>query len=214
MEKFIFFLLISLIFNSNSSFSPHIAKKFDKLFFNQSFGCACFDLKDDIKEGYTFYLEVLSQEKEAKINKILYYNFTNFCDPNKCDENSYLYSNKMEIPNLETEENGFYYEYKFIVNDTNKQFLKVQFKDFTGRNFSMQYIPFNIGAALLTLFILFLVGIIALFIFVCCICKCVCKKKVTQENDALNNNIISSPIVPGENILNPQSQQYIELQKY
>ena len=216
LQKILFILLLSFIFslNVNYPFTTYIAKPFEKLHLNESKACACFKLSENLQKGDTFYLEVFSDEIEAKINKTLYYNFTDSCNQNECNENSYLYSSKKEKPYSDIEENGFFYEYEFLVNDTNITFLKVQYIDFVGNKFSMQYIPINVGDFLRFSFLLFfLIIIIAVIIIIYCICKCFCRKKSPNLNPELNN-AVSSPIVQQENILNPKSEQYIELRKY
>ena len=210
--------LLSFIFslNSDSKLSVYETKPYATIEFNESSACACFQLPDISKKGYTFYFQILCGEKDAKINKTLYYNFTETCDKNECDEQTYLYSNKNENLNVNSEQEGFYYEYIFEVNGDDKKYLKIQYKDFKGKKVSMGYTPFSIGSILLTIFILFLTFLIIIIIIICCICRCIKKSMTNQENNREynNNNNVSSPIVPQENILNPQTNQYIELRKF
>ena len=218
LKIFLFITLIFLLLSSclNSS-QPYIAKDFETLEFNKSNACACFKIYESAENGTTFYLEVICKEIGAKIDKTLYYNFTETCDPNDCDENNYLYSNKNNNRNLESENSGFYYEYIFEIVDSNKKFLKIQYKDFVGKRFTMQYIPFSMGTIFLGLFILFLIILVIIAIIICFIC-CVYKKlKRKREQQIVNpelNNQVNAPIIREENILNPKSEQYIELRKY
>ena len=217
MKNILFILLLSFIFslNSDSKLSVYETKPYATIEFNESSACACFQLPDISKKGYTFYFQILCGEKDAKINKTLYYNFTETCDKNECDEQTYLYSNKNENLNVNSEQEGFYYEYIFEVNGDDKKYLKIQYKDFKGKKVSMGYTPFSIGSILLTIFILFLTFLIIIIIIICCICRCIKKSMTNQENNReYNNNNVSSPIVPQENILNPQTNQYIELRKF
>ena len=217
MKNIVFILLLSYIFsfNSYSQLSVYETKPYATIEFNESSACACFELPDISKKGYTFYFQIICGEKGAKINKTLYYNFTEACDKNECDEKTYLYSNKNENLNANSEQNGFYYEYLFEVNGDDKKYLKIQYKDFEGKKVSMGYTPFSIGSILLTIFILFMTFLIIIIIIICCICRCIKKSRTNQENNReYNNNNVSSPIVPQENILNPQTNQYIELRKF
>ena len=217
MKNIIFALLLSLTFsfNSDSQLPVYEAKPYATIEFNKSSACACFELPDISKKGYTFYFQMVCGEKDSKISKTLYYNFTESCDKNECDENTYLYSNKNENLNVNSEQNGFYYEYLFEVDGDNKKYLKIHYKDFAGNKVSMGYTPFSIGSILLTIFILFMIFLLIVIIIICCICRCIKKSMTNKENNReYNNNNVSSPIVPQENILNPQTNQYIELRKF
>ena len=213
MKKCFFISLISLMLSTTIDFPLPLyeVKPYDKIELNKGSACICFELPNDSKKGNSFYFQVICDETGAKIDKIIYYNFTETCNINECDYNSYLYSKKNDKLSLDNEGSGFYYEYKFEVEDDKNKYIKVQYKDFTGNKFTMQYIPLSMTSVFVTIFILFILFIVIIVCIICCICRC---RKRKNEQFKENSNLVPSPLFPEDNTLNPQPPQLIELHKY
>ena len=218
MEKLIFILIISFLFSSCSIVKKYNITNYNSIELKEESACLCFQLPKETQKDESFYLEMISEEKGAKIDKSLSYYFVDSCDNKKeCDGNSYLFKLKNDKPNLETESNGFYYEYLFKVDDNNHKGLMIFYKSFTGNKVTIHLVPFGMGDIFkfLGIFVLILITFIILIIICCCKC-CKRRKKnlpvVEFQNTYGYGNPQNLPIINDENNLN--SQKLIELRHY
>ena len=143
MSKLFFILIISIIFSNcskikkyNTDWNSYTVKGAKKS------ACVCFDLQDRFLLGSkTFYLIGKSGDKNARIDKTLYYNFMNSCDSQKtCDD---IYSGNY-LKNIDLTSDiegifGFHFEYRFKIPDESKKALLIQYKNFTGEELTFQF---------------------------------------------------------------------------
>ena len=143
MSKLFFILIISIIFSNCSKIKKYNT---DLNIFTikkaKTSACVCFDLQDRFLWGSkTFYLIAESGDKNARIDKTLYYNFMNSCDSQKtCDDiYSGKYSKNIDLTSDIEGILGFHLEYRFNIPDENKKALLIQYKNFTGEELTFQY---------------------------------------------------------------------------
>ena len=146
MLKFCLSLLTLFIFSKGSNIKKYnIETGFNGLMTNlkDTTACVCFKL-DYFKNYKNFHIKVFCNDNNAKIDKTLYYNYIDSCDSKTtCDDiylNNYLENNNrtIEIESI----TGFVHEYKFNKNNSRNAIL-VQYKNFTGKSFTLQSTALN-----------------------------------------------------------------------
>ena len=147
MEKLFYIILLTLlIFSHNSKIKKYNLDKTKlSIILSDITACICITL-DDYKINNTFYLTEISNDKNSKIDKTLYYNYIESCDSKTiCDD---IYLNNYEENNNRIEEiesiAGFNYQYKFTYEDENKKAILVRYKNFNGKQFIMQFTFFTL----------------------------------------------------------------------
>ena len=143
MSKLFFILIISIIFSNcskikkyNTDWNSYTVKGAKKS------ACVCFDLQDRFLWGSkTFYLTGESGDKNARIDKTLYYNFMNSCDSQKTCDDIYSgnYSKNIDLTTDIEGILGFHLEYRFNIPDESKKALLIQYKNFTGEELTFLY---------------------------------------------------------------------------
>ena len=143
MSKLFFILIISIIFSNCSKIKKYntdlnilTIKK------AKTSACVCFDLQDRFLLGSkTLYLIAESGDKNARIDKTLYYNFMNSCDSQKTCDDIYSgnYSKNIDLTSDIEGILGFHLEYRFKIPDESKKALLIQYKNFTGEELKFLY---------------------------------------------------------------------------
>ena len=172
MSKLFFILIISIIFSNcskikkyNTDWNSYTVKGAKKS------ACVCFDLQDRFLLGSkTFYLIGKSDDKNARIDKTLYYNFMNSCDSQKTCDDIYSgnYSKNIDLTSDIEGILGFHLEYRFNIPDESKKALLIQYKNFTGEELKFLY-TFAKEKSLIAIsliFIAFLITIINPFLII------------------------------------------------
>ena len=174
MSKFCLSLLTLFIFSKGSNVKKYnVEKGFNAVMLelNDTTACVCYKL-DDYEKYKNFYIKVNCNYNNAKIDKTLYYNYIDSCDSKTtCDDkylNNYLENNNrsIEIESIA----GFVHEYKFNKENAPNAIL-VQYKNFTGKSFTMLCMPLNSRISymiFLSIFVSFVVIgniIISIYIF-------------------------------------------------
>ena len=147
MEKLFYIILLTLlIFSQTSKVKKYYLDKTKlSIILSDITACICITL-DDYKINNTFYLTEISNDKNSKIDKTLYYNYIESCDSKTiCDD---IYLNNYEENNNRIEEiesiAGFNYQYKFTYEDENKKAILVRYKNFNGKQFTIQFTFFTL----------------------------------------------------------------------
>ena len=141
MSNIFVILIISLVFKTNSNIIKVNVKPNDEVILKDKSACVCFQLNDDIKKDNSFYLEVNSEDKGARIDKTIYYNYIDLCDSDdSCEDNTYINYNKNNDITIEKEDSdSFSYEYEFKLDNNKHRAFIIQYKDFTGKELKMKY---------------------------------------------------------------------------
>ena len=143
MSKIFYLLLISIIFSNcskikkyNTNLNIFTIKK------AKTSACVCFDFENiNFDDSETIYIHLKSDDKNARIDKTLYYNFMNSCDSQKTCDDIYSgnYSKNIDLASDIEGILGFHLEYRFKIPDENKKALLIQYKKFTGEELTYQY---------------------------------------------------------------------------
>ena len=206
MKKLFLCLLILFLLSQINSKMFYVENYEELKIDNEPEGIICFSVSKFEKDD-NFFIEMISENKGAKINTTFYYRFIDTCD----QRNNYNSSKRvMEVnkfnnkANLDTSSDGFYYEYEFVVDDGKHKGFLLLFRNFTGTTIKFNITPFS----MITIFILNGVGILIFIIIVvliiCCACKCAHRRKTEKMNSELkssfiqNNNNQVTPIIPNE----------------
>ena len=91
MEKLFYIILLTLlIFSHNSKVKKYNLDKTKlSIILSDITACICISL-DDYKINNTFYLTEISNDKNSKIDKTLYYNYIESCDSKTICDDIYL----------------------------------------------------------------------------------------------------------------------------
>ena len=189
MEKNFFILLILLVFYNCEELKKYNVEPFKTIEINDSSACICFKLGEEQKKENPIYVFTKSDVEKSQMEKALYYEFIDSCDSkNTCDEN--ILSKLKENRELSADyENlyGFYYEFKFNLDDEKHRALYVQYKGFNGNTIILHYSDLNTKSVLFGTFIFFVVifAIIGAIIF--CIWRCVRTNNLIKMNSQFKN---------------------------
>ena len=206
LDKILLVLLISLI--HSDSLEVHILKKNSNIdISNQKDAVICVELYEDLKTDDNFYLIFSSKEKGKKMNKTIYYeplddscenqktkdvNYTNLTKDFRCSEDK---------PNLETEEDGFSYEYKLQKKRDSQKYMLLLYRDFTGNTINIQYNPFAATTILIIVVVIIVSVIFVIILIIVCICLCIRKKRQKQTLPQYQVSYVQEPIMPEENTI-------------
>ena len=143
MSKLFFILIISIIFSNCSKIKKYNT---DLNIFTikkaKASACVCFDFeKFNFDGSETIYIHSKSDDKNARIDKTLYYNFMNSCDSQKTCDDIYSgnYSKNIDLTSDIEGILGFHLEYRFNIPDESKKALLIQYKNFTGEELTFLY---------------------------------------------------------------------------
>ena len=143
MSKIFYLLLISIIFSNCSKIKKYNT---DLIIFTikkaKASACVCFDFeKFNFDDSETIYIHSKSDDKNARIDKTLYYNFMNSCDSQKTCDDIYSgnYSKNIDLTSDIEGILGFHLEYRFKIPDESKKALLIQYKNFTGEELKFLY---------------------------------------------------------------------------
>ena len=206
LDKILLVLLISLI--HSDSLEVHILKKNSNIdISNQKDAVICVELYEDLKKDDNFYLIFSSKEKGKKMDKTIYYeSLDNSCENQKTKDVNYTNLTKdfrysEDKPNLETEEDGFSYEYKLQKKTGSQKYMLLLYRDFTGNTINIQYNPFAATTILIIVVVIIVSVIFVIILIIVCICLCVRKKRQKQTLPQYQVSYVQEPIMPEENTI-------------
>ena len=206
LDKILLVLLISLI--HSDSLEVHILKKNSNIdISNQKDAVICVELYEDLKKDDNFYLIFSSKEKGKKMDKTIYYeSLDDSCENQKTKDVNYTNLTKdfrysEDKPNLETEEDGFSYEYKLQKKTGSQKYMLLLYRDFTGNTINIQYNPFAATTILIIVVVIIVSVIFVIILIIVCICLCVRKKRQKQTLPQYQVSYVQEPIMPEENTI-------------
>jgi len=206
LDKILLVLLISLI--HSDSLEVHILKKNSNIdISNQKDAVICVELYEDLKKDDNFYLIFSSKEKGKKMDKTIYYeSLDDSCENQKTKDVNYTNLTKdfrysEGKPNLETEEDGFSYEYKLQKKTGSQKYMLLLYRDFTGNTINIQYNPFAATTILIIVVVIIVSVIFVIILIIVCICLCVRKKRQKQTLPQYQVSYVQEPIMPEENTI-------------
>ena len=208
MKKLFLCLLILFLLSQINSKMFYVENYEELKIDNEPEGIICFSVSKFEKDD-NFFIEMISENKGAKINTTFYYRFIDTCD----QRNNYNSSKRvMEVnkfnnkANLDTSSDGFYYEYEFVVDDGKHKGFLLLFRNFTGTTIKFTLIPFNMITIFIFIGVGILIFIIIVVIIICCACKCAHRRKTQKMNSELQSSFVqnnynynqTAPIMPNE----------------
>ena len=173
---------------------------------NQRDGLVCVEIKKDLEVDDKFYIFMLAEGKNNKINKTIYYNLSeNSCKDNNVVEIDFNdLSTKFESsikPYINDDSNGFSNQYEIKKTQEKQYYMLMLFMDFEGEKFTIQYIPFDAFTLILLVVIVIGVIIFIVIVVIVVICICVRKKKQQQMQQQYQSSYTAEPIIPEENVV-------------
>ena len=178
MVKILILIIYFVIVNS-LRLKKYNVKPLQKVNLEDESSCICFELDDDIKKDNNIYLNIYSEDKDAKMDKTLYYNYLEKCDNDEfCYEN--IYNNFTKKEDVYTERDvsdGFSFEYEFLIVDDKYRALMIQYNNFTGKELTMYYANYA-GSQDLVIIIVTLIGSAIFTIIFIFLIKKLCEKCV------------------------------------
>ena len=206
MKKLFLCLLILFLLSQINSKMFYVENYEELKIDNEPEGIICFSVSKFEKDD-NFFIEMISENKGAKINTTFYYRFIDTCD----QRNNYNSSKRvMEVnkfnnkANLDTSSDGFYYEYEFVVDDGKHKGFLLLFRNFTGTTIKFNITPFSMTTIFIFIGVGILIFIIIVVLIICCACKCAHRRKTEKMNSELKSSFIQNnykqvtPIIPNE----------------
>ena len=201
LDKILLVLLISLI-HSDSLDVSYLKKNSNIEIDNKKNGVICVQLYEDLKRDDNFYLIFSSKEKGKKMDKTIYYQpLDDSCENQKTKDVNYTNLTKdfgfsEEKPNLETEEDGFSYEYKLQKKTDSQKYMLLLYRNFTGNKLKVQYNPYSATTILIIVVVIIVVVIFVIIMIIVIICLCVRKRKQKQTLPQYQSSYVQEPIMP------------------
>ena len=208
MKKLFLCLLILFLLSQINSKMFYVENYEELKIDNEPEGIICFSVSKFEKDD-NFFIEMISENKGAKINTTFYYRFIDTCDQrnNYNSSKSVMEVNKFNNKaKLDTSSDGFYYEYEFVVDDGKHKGFLLLFRNFTGTTIKFNITPFSMITIFIFIGVGILIFIIIVVIIICCACKCAHRRKTQKMNSELQSSFVqnnynynqATPIMPNE----------------
>ena len=204
LDKILFLLLFSLINSQIVNLTVFSFKGDDHITIQKSTGLVCYELTNENEIYLHFYIHIISDEKDTKIDKTILYKLTEIsCKDVKTLpidlsnlKSEFTYSNSK--PKVLSEDSGFHYEYKISRAELKKKFFLMLFRDYTGQQL---YIKYELYASNTGTIIIIVVGsisllIIAMAITVACLIFCRGRKRNKSSDIESSSNQKAYPLYP------------------
>ena len=208
LEKFLFLILLSSIYTNElpvkylekyGNITVDLTDSEEKNF------CVCVEIDEELQKDDDFFLLFSCDEKDTKMKKSIYYNFTeiscNQSTPIDIDLNNLdkEFNMKIDTPNLESNDLGFVNEYKITKKENNQKYVLLLVKDFNGDITDILYSSFSAKNVVIFVIVIVL-SIIVLIIIVIVLIKIFCRRKSfvqdTNLEDPLTTRTYSTSNVP------------------
>ena len=197
LEKILLVLLISLI-NSDTVEIKYLAESLE--INNRPNFLLCIKFPEKLKQSDGMFLLLDCEEKNATINKTLYFNYLdescenlNSQDINFNNISGEFYYNDNE-PNLEENRKGIHEEYKIIKKEDNKNYVLILLKDFNGTKINLQYGKLSRRIVLVIIIVCVIVTIFILVAAVIIFIKYYLQKKKPQTQDEYKASLVDDPM--------------------
>ena len=175
---------------------------------NKPEGLLCVHIDESLKKDDIFYIHFSSEEKNKKMNKTVYFNFTKESCQNMTEmdidfdklSTSFEANNK---PNKEIKEDDkditLFKEYEIKKKEKDINFMLMLYKDWNGKELKVSYSSISGDTALLMILIFIGVGLLVIAIIITLICICCRKRNRTAIDSQYNSSYGQDPIMPDEN---------------
>ena len=206
LEKIVLILLITSIYSEIRNVPIYYLETYKEVKIeNKSESLLCVHIDESLKKDDTFYILFSSEEKNKKMNKTVYFNFTKESCQNMTEmdidfdklSTSFEANNK---PNQESKEDDkFSKEYEIKKKEKDINFMLMLYKDWNGKELKVSYSPISAKGALLMILIFIGVGLLVIAIIIAVICICCRKRNRTAIDSQYNSSYGQDPIMPDEN---------------
>ena len=169
IEKILFALLICLI--NSERVEINFLNSSNKVEVNNSYFLLCIKMPEQLKQSDHIFLVLDCDEKNATINKTIYYNYLNI----SCENDKYKEINFNNLTgefnyieselNLEEDNRGIHHEYKIIKKESNQNYILMLIKDFKGNQIKIEYSKLSLRVILVVI-IACVVGVILTIIII------------------------------------------------
>ena len=209
LEKIVLILLITSIYSEIRNVSIYYLETHKEVKIeNKTEGLLCVHIDESLKKDDIFYIHFSSEEKNKKMNKTVYFNFTKESCQNMTEmdidfdklSTSFEANNK---PNQESKEDDkditFFKEYEIKKKEKDINFMLMLYKDWNGKELKVTYSPISGDRALLMILIFIGVGLLVIAIIITLISICCRKRNRTAIDSQYNSSYGQDPIMPDEN---------------
>ena len=206
LEKIVLILLITSIYSEIRNVSIYYLETHKEVKIeNKTEGLLCVHIDESLKKDDTFYIFFSSEEKNKKMNKTVYFNFTKESCQNMTEmdidfdklSTSFEANNK---PNQESKEDDkFSKEYEIKKKEKDINFMLMLYKDWNGKALEVKYNSISGGRVLVMILVFIGVGLLVIAIIIAIICICCRKRNRTAIDSQYNSSYGQDPIMPDEN---------------
>ena len=155
----------------------------------------CVHINEDLKKDDTFYIIVSSEEKGAKLNKTIYYQFqTGTCEYVETPMN---FNGFQEVEGSYDTSNSDTLYNEFKIKKSNDNYMIAVLKDGNGKNIKVAYAKISPVTLLIILGCSIAGGVVLIIVITIIICCCLCRrKKVAAVQQQYQSSFVNEPIVP------------------
>ena len=209
LEKIVLILLITSIYSEIRNVPIYYLETLKEVKIeNKPEGLLCVHIDESLKKDDTFYILFSSEEKNKKMDKTVYFNFTKESCQNMTEmdidfdklSTSFEANNK---PNQESKEDDkditFSKEYEIKKKEKDINFMLMLYKDWNGKVLKVSYNPISAKGALIMILVIIGVGLLVIAIIIAVICICCRKRNRTAIDSQYNSSYGQDPIMPDEN---------------
>ena len=206
LEKIVLILLITSIYSEIRNVPIYYLETLKEVKIeNKPEGLLCVHIDESLKKDNTFYILFSSEEKNKKMNKTVYFNFTKESCQNMTemdidfDKLSTLFEANNK-PNQESKEDDkFSKEYEIKKKEKDINFMLMLYKDWNGKELKVSYSSISAERYLLMILVFIGVGLLVIAIIIAIICICCRKRNRTAIDSQYNSSYGQDPIMPDEN---------------
>ena len=209
LEKIVLILLITSIYSEIRNVPIYYLETLKEVKIeNKPEGLLCVHIDESLKKDNTFYILFSSEEKNKKMNKTVYFNFTKESCQNMTemdidfDKLSTLFEANNK-PKKETKEDDkdftLFKEYEIKKKEKDINFMLMLYKDWNGKELKVSYSPISAKGALIMILVIIGVGLLVIAIIIAVICICCRKRNRTAIDSQYNSSYGQDPIMPDEN---------------
>ena len=209
LEKIVLILLITSIYSEIRNVPIYYLETLKEVKIeNKPEGLLCVHIDESLKKDNTFYILFSSEEKNKKMNKTVYFNFTKESCQNMTemdidfDKLSTLFEANNK-PKKETKEDDkdftLFKEYEIKKKEKDINFMLMLYKDWNGKELKVSYSSISAERYLLMILVFIGVGLLVIAIIIAIICICCRKRNRTAIDSQYNSSYGQDPIMPDEN---------------
>ena len=159
----------------------------------------CVQLSDDIAKEDNFYLLFECEDKDKKFDKVLHYNLIEqSCKDTKTyeidlDHPEAILKSREKETNIESNYNGFHYEYKFEKKEENQKYMLLLVKGFDGEQIKITCNTFPVTAVItwVIVIIVIIIAVVAIGIIIVCLFFNKIKETSMEQDTTTHDNWVN-----------------------